>query len=703
MRCKACGTENESYMEFCVKCAEELPRESREAAAPPPVGAVPPGGVQNIAFDEFDPQPYDYRLPYRPSRSYPEGYERPKAPESAPRRQSEADQFQQRPSPAYEPPVRPVPRMSAQMPPIPEPRERTMDVPIVRIAEPYSPQHHAQPVQQPVAPQVQPSIPQPIPQPVQQSVQQPVQQPVPQSVQQPVPQPVPPHQQRAADELPEDMPAPVHSPDEPLMEPSEDRKRRKKRPEPPRPPKKPRRKSDYDDDYEDDDDYDEQPKRGGALMVVLYISIAVLLLAAVWFAGSYINEEYGSVAKFVESVFGTSAPADPDASPTDNISIEVKPGMREGQPVHEIAFYGESGQTIELPSIGVQKLSRTFDFTASANYIPIIAPDNLFIPEEPGADTPEEITVKLEANLIDADKQVYPLDVPEFTVQVPQATLTLSQPSALAVTLEAPTLTLAGKVSTGARLFIDGSDASGILDELGNFSYDIEIPEYGDRTIVLEAKALYQRSQTAEIQVSYPKREVPLTVEGAVPSASDPYVGVLEGTQDDTIEIRGTFESGAWITIEGAVEGDPTVDSEEGTYSFVGLLENYGLNTFNIRAEKDGAESSFALSVEKKPDVEEYTPKARSMDYESLSEHADDQIDRIYLCEGTVSEFIQDAPYPIFLFNVGDEEEPQNILMEYYGTTALDTAKNYRIYGDVAGMDTERGLPKIMARFIYER
>ncbi len=288
-------------------------------------------------------------------------------------------------------------------------------------------------------------------------------------------------------------------------------------------------------------------------------------------------------------------------------------------------------------------------------------------------------------------------------MKVPQATLELSQPGAPNVTLEEPTLTIAGRLSADARLYIDGSDASNALDAMGNFSYLYEIPEYGDRTIVLEARAMCQRSQTTELLVSYPKREVAITVEGAIPSADNPYRGMLEGTQEETIEIKGTFEAGAMVTIEGSLEGDAAVDVDAGTYAFVGKLETLGLNAFVIRAGKDGAESSYEVSVEKKPDVEEYTPKARDLDYESLAENAEEQIERIYLCEGKVTEIIQETPYPVFLFDVGEEEEPQIIEMEYYGTTTLDREKEYRIYGDVAGVITERGVPKIYARFIYER
>ncbi len=676
MRCKACGTENESYMEFCVKCAEELPRVSVAAQAPSaPAAPAQPNNISDFSFDEFDPQPYDYRLPYRPTRGFPEGYERPKASENAPRRSIETspEQYQQRPSPAYEPPVRPVPRLSKQMmPPIPEPQERTIDVPIIRISDPYVPPQPAQPQQHVYAPQTPPPA-------------------EPDKPLVPVPLPAAP---QAVDEPKSE---PIQEIDEPPVSIS---KRKSKQPTP---PKKSRgRKRGYDDDYEDDFDDDEQPQRGGALMVVLYISIAVLLLAAVWFAGSYINEEYGSVSNFIESVFGSGDPADPNASPADKVRVEIQPTTYEGDPVHQLTFYGESGQQIELPDIGLQHISKTYTIPPAKSQ-QVLAPDRLFIPEEPDESTPEEIPVKLAANLIDADGQSFPLDIPEFTVKVPQATLELSQPGATNVTLEEPMLTIAGKVSTDARLFIDGSDASNALDALGNFSYTYEITEYGERTIVLEARALYQRPQKAEIVISYVKRDVAITVEGAVPDAADPYKGVLEGTTEETIEVSGTFEAGAQVTIDGALEGDPTVDSDAGTYSFVGILEGYGLKTFNINASKDGATSSFELSVEKKPDVDEYTPEAREMNYESLTENADEQIERIYICNGTITEIIQQTPYPVFIFNVGDEEEPQNILMEYYGTTPLDTEKEYRIYGDVAGMDAERSLPKLYARFIYER
>ncbi len=211
---------------------------------------------------------------------------------------------------------------------------------------------------------------------------------------------------------------------------------------------------------------------------------------------------------------------DQKASPADSIAIEIQPGIHEGNPMHEIVFNVEYGQKIELPNIGVQQLSQTYETIANATSIPIIAPDTLFIPEEPTKETPAEITVKLEANLIDSDGQKYPLDVPEFTVNVPQTELTLYQPATESVTLDQPILDIAGKAVPGATLIIDGKDASASIDELGNFR-SVYYHENGERLITLEAKEPYHRPKTVTIKINDSKTP---TASTAPPATADPAV-----------------------------------------------------------------------------------------------------------------------------------------------------------------------------------
>lgn len=672
MQCKVCGTFNEDYMEFCKKCASELPREN--LGAPERVSAQ----LESVTFD---PQPYDYRLPYRPGRGVPQGYERP--PQKRPVNQA-PEYFGPRPAPSRELPVRPAQHLNAQMPPLPMPQGRVVEAPIVRIPEPYYPErpqsYAAQPMpQQNVAPQQATRAP-----------MAPQQQAAPRQMQ-PLQAPAPEYNQYQQIPAPEEGTRFEHE-DAARLNASHGQKK----PKPPKSLEKRRRKAEPEyDDYEgepDDDEFDEEfvPRRGSALSVILYVSIALLFLAAVWFAGNYINDEYGGIGNFVQTVFGNSEPENPGLTPADKITVDIEKTTREDAPAHRLRFHGEDGQQIELIIPEQPDYTRRTVITSGVALFMLM--DNIVIPEKPDDQIGETLPVKLEANLIDKDGQVYALDVPEFTIDVPPVTLTLTSPQDNPVTVDKPELLVEGKVSANASLKIDGEDVTGLLDALGNFSYTKEFENTGNHTITVEAAAPRSRPAKEIINVSYKKREVELKIDPSVPTS----------TTKDTIEIKGTMEKSAAIAVSGSLEGDPVVDSEAGTFSFVGKLEVYGLNQFIVTASKEDASSDAEVSIEKKPDVDQYSKSARAMDYASLAKNPNGQLGRVYVCDGKVQKLLQEDPFPVFVFNVGGSKE-QLIVMEYYGTTKLDESKSYRIYGDVAGMDEEQELPKLIARFVYDK
>jgi len=63
-----------------------------------------------------------------------------------------------------------------------------------------------------------------------------------------------------------------------------------------------------------------------------------------------------------------------------------------------------------------------------------------------------------------------------------------------------------------------------------------------------------------------------------------------------------------------------------------------------------------------------------------------------------IQEFVL-AEQKTFLINMGSEEKPEYIYVQYSGPLSLNTTTTYRIFGDVIG--TKDGITLVAARFIY--
>lgn len=426
-----------------------------------------------------------------------------------------------------------------------------------------------------------------------------------------------------------------------------------------------------------------KPRRS-AFRIIAPVAIVLLLIGVIYFGLQYVNDTTGGALAAIFDGLGLAAEPQPTTTPSA-YDVMVEAIDYEGKSARSLKYTGKDGESIRLDDFddGITSARK-------GGQIAFTIVDARLIPQTPDPDR-EEIEVHIAATLLDKDgAEIRKLKVQPIVLKVPQVELSLTAPELNDVTVDSPVLDIAGTLSPKARLSVDGTDISQVVSATGAFTHSLNLPGFGEHTITLTASADHYRDATVTLHVNYPKKDI--VIEFAEDSATR--------TSKATASIKGTVEAGAEAKLDGEIDGEFKFDKATGEFSFTAKLTKLGLNTFTITASKDGIETQKTLYVEKVPNVDQYTPQALKMDYPALAKNPAKYKDKIFLCVGKVASISQQEPYHMFVFDVGSDAE-QHIQMEYYGTMQLQEDSKYRIFGDVAGVDEQSGLPLIIARFIY--
>jgi len=352
--------------------------------------------------------------------------------------------------------------------------------------------------------------------------------------------------------------------------------------------------------------------------------------------------------------------------------------LMDGSYWHRITFYGDDGARILIDS----PRATLSVHNGIAEYM---LEDAALIPEAPEADT---IDVSISATLIHADGSEEPIPSVSYSVDVPQAFLKLVDPAEQSLTITQTRLLITLKVDVGSRVIVGGSNVTDLVNSDGVVSASVPIDDVGLNTVTISVESSKHRKATCVLEVMREPMDVEIQVDDSV----------LSSTEDGAVLISGRVEPGASVTTDASLQGELSCDGN-GVFSFTAKLTKYGWNLINITAEKDGRTATLGYQVRHVPNLESYTRKAWAMDYSYLSLSTDALMGQVFLCEGKITEFLDDDVSTLMRFNCGDETHPQFIILEYSGDATLRIGGSYRVYADVVG--TYDNLPRLAARFIY--
>ncbi|NLB90458.1 MAG: hypothetical protein GX786_04480 [Clostridiales bacterium] len=288
-----------------------------------------------------------------------------------------------------------------------------------------------------------------------------------------------------------------------------------------------------------------------------------------------------------------------------------------------------------------------------------------------------------------------PMDPINFTVDIPLSRIDLIAPDSAYAEISKGLYTIKLKVEPGSKLYINNEDLSDLVNnETGEVSHNATVQPIGENVFTIRVQSEYARENTLDIVLYRAYQEIPLDIS----------VVLTDRTFDEKITVSAETLIGATVNVLSPhTDLDITNLDINGTFTFTALFDHYGSNTITLTADYPEKKQSIVnYDVIYVPTPEIYTKKAHPMDTEYANYLANTAVkvkqSQIYLCKGTITEFISQKPQ-LAIMNIGTEEKPLHVLVENGTRTTWQVDTYYRLYADAYGLYGE--IPRLTARYTY--
>lgn len=448
-------------------------------------------------------------------------------------------------------------------------------------------------------------------------------------------------------------------------------------------------------DYYDEAAVQREKTRSKKTGLIIGIIILVLLVAAVVLGILYANNTYGSVSAAIDSIFGGSLGSGEAVTVEADVDESGNPGRR-------ITIRAKTGQRIAFMD---ELIANEYEVTSNEPRAFFI-PDDAWIPEEPTEDQ-AVITVNPEIYLVEKTGSQTKLEVPSFTVDVPQATLTITEPALQQ-----------GNVADSNVLTISGVAASGNGNQVRVLVNEYELPSpanlQADGTFTCQASIQGMEYSIPVVAKATRCRPVTIVLTGTVgegagaaapgngsaaAAASGSFVlddGVAMQTELTELTVTGVAPTGgAEMTVRGTA-GNIEYDNVTGRFSFIARLSDMGLNTFVLQV----GDQSETFVFRRVPNVNEYTGQAVSLDFNYALENQSEVFNKVFSFMGTVLEIQEESPAYAFTVAV-DGDASKVVQVTYYGLDVPKVGETFLIYATALGNANENSQLRMSAYFMY--
>ncbi len=449
------------------------------------------------------------------------------------------------------------------------------------------------------------------------------------------------------------------------------------------------------DDSDDEEEYEEAPRRkekkvmrenterekktknkrkaeGGGNAPFIFVTIVLIVLIAALFYVYLLKEFNGSLNLLVSNYFGTN----PITAPATITEVTTE----DGEPALLITVYAKKGYIVLFEEGSARK-----EAVVEGHSVSFRVPQSLWIPQ----DASETDVIEIKPTVFVKDPNTNVITQVEFTpfvIHIPSVTVTILLPETLTFVTSSSTVEIAGYVSDPtASVFMGNTQLQ--TDANGYFRGIYHLEKLGETQVKIEARKAGYAVGSAVISITYTKSEINLNI-----------TNDTMRTFTDTIEIKGTIDPGATLSVSGIeVEGDISVN-EDGSFSFIAKVPNVGLYTPKLTVSHGDVTSSVDIYIEHAPDLDEYIQTAWALDYQWMLEHPSMNRHFGFTCK--VIEVMQSEPFVIAKVRT----DSGDLIVYYYHTTLVEAndGKNYRMYAYLDGKDLETGLPIMYCWFIYK-
>lgn len=362
-----------------------------------------------------------------------------------------------------------------------------------------------------------------------------------------------------------------------------------------------------------------------------------------------------------------------------DITYQVDETIQSERDAHKITFF-----STKYESVYIQELQKTYLFSAGQAHLVLF--DDEIIGPTPQLD---QIEVSLTPVFYTPSGQRFAHDPIVYTLPVPVSPVGLIKPAQSSVTSQSSLYTLEFSVEPGSTVFVQGENVSDFADQNGVIVHNVTLADFGDNQVLLQVQAPGKLATQVTLTINRPYMDVPIELNGAFTFSTSKY-----------LTITGTTLPGASISLDAGQNGEAVVRSD-GSFEIQALLSKFGENEVVLRAKYPGKEdSTYTLTVEYSPKLDEYSKQAWPMDEKNLEElyaTPSSKVGKIYVASGTVLSASEDE-LPVYTIAL-DNGAYVNIQMVKGKTLASGT--HYQIFCDFDCMLND--MPLFIGRYYFEK
>lgn len=437
-------------------------------------------------------------------------------------------------------------------------------------------------------------------------------------------------------------------------------------------------------------DPDSIPPAKTPMRTAVTVLLWVLIAAAVIFIGFMLYDRFwGDSGQNPPDLQNTMNSGGANITAGDGSSLHIQaPSINfkqdeNGTDYYECIFYGQQGDSVYIAAKG-----QYYAFDQSGQYtVPIYLKD-LVEPSVPLEDTYSSV-IEFKYRQASGQETSFKLDNP-LVFNIPVTQIKLIAPEADSQEIYEQNYSVIFRVNPGSTVTVNGVNISGShVNSQGRVTYNITLGPGSSEELNIEASAPYHKKQSKKITVTRAALNVNFTVSANTPKS----------VKTDTVKITGVIDAGATLSCADYTLSELEINQLTGAYSVNVKLPGYGSHKILLTAsDADGQSSALLHTVLYLPNEDEYTRKVWVYDSKIASNPAP-FIGRSFLLNGVDVLEILDSPNTIFTVNMGTDDAPEYLAVEYYGSYNVKPGDTLRIFGEVKG--SYQGMTLIGGYFIY--
>ena len=279
-----------------------------------------------------------------------------------------------------------------------------------------------------------------------------------------------------------------------------------------------------------------------------------------------------------------------------------------------------------------------------------------------------------------------------FEVPVHKAPLHIISPSSGEAVIDGNNTQLILKVLPGSDVLINDNHYSHLLDDQGNLSVQLEVPDQAETLIQIQVSARGYHDNLGTVLLKRRQMEFPLVIDQNIP---------IQAQDTEWVEITGNTHPEAVLSTNLTLQGEPVIDAVTGDFKLFVRAASKGYTPLVLTAKLEGKEDSLLETVIERPSGErDYTGAAWASDYQELIRYPNLHHGVSFKYSGRIKDIQSTGTKTTLLVDMATQGQAERIIhVEYWKTGSFVLDERIDIFGNYWGSKDDN--PYVLAYYIY--